>query len=262
MNTRRILKVWGDSGLRCLVASVLLVCSALASGEPRNSWLAPLENTWKLQAANQNYSITRVQSPTRHGNESLRFEVRKGDVWKSWSSRTSHRAEISTKALGRRNTNNCYGFSILLPKEFPIEKTRLVLAQWLSRAAPHPSLAIRFRDGRLYITVQTDLSIKGSNARTGAPYAIFSTNDFKLDVWHDFIVEVYWSASNSGRVRIWWNGRQVANYSGPNMYRLETPTTFKYGIYRDDSERTFIAYFNEVRTGVSRSEVDPSRLRN
>ncbi len=38
------------------------------------------------------------------------------------------------------------------------------------------------------------------------------------NVWYDFVYHVKWSSGSDGLFQAWLNGRQVMNYSGPNLY--------------------------------------------
>ena len=57
-------------------------------------------------------------------------------------------------------------------------------------------------------------------------------------------------------MNVWWNGRQVVRYSGPVGYNDDFGPYFKFGLYRDDSAKTYVVYFNHVRLGDRREDVD------
>ena len=56
-------------------------------------------------------------------------------------------------------------------------------------------------------------------------------------------------------MNIWWNGRQIVRYSGPVGYHDDFGPYFKFGLYRDDSDQTYVAYFSRVRISARRGEV-------
>ena len=57
-------------------------------------------------------------------------------------------------------------------------------------------------------------------------------------------------------VNVWWNGRQVVRYAGPVGYNDDFGPYFKFGLYRDDSDKSYAVYFNRVRLGGRREDVD------
>jgi hypothetical protein len=85
---------------------------------------------------------------------------------------------------------------------------------------------------------------------------LFDAADFSRNCWHDFVIQARWSYKDDGFINIWWNGRQIVQYRGPVGYNESTGPQFKFGLYRDDTVRTYVAYFNHVKFGTSPEEVD------
>ena len=69
------------------------------------------------------------------------------------------------------------------------------------------------------------------------------------------MIQAKWSCKDNGFVNIWWNGKQIVEYSGPVGYDMELAPQFKFGLYRDATEKTYIAYFNQVKVGNSSKDV-------
>lgn len=232
-----------------------LGCASASHKSRSVSWLAEYES-WHQKTDVKGYSIQRVTDIARHQQDSLRFEVRPGDGWTNHGRKT-FRAEISTEVTAPFGSEQWYGFSLYIPANFPKENNRLILAQWWGETRPNdpvvrsPPLALRYRNGRLYI----DLRYLG-----GSPKEIFSGDLFELGKWHDFIFYVKWSASE-GFAHIWLNKQKVAEYHGPIGDEAITGITPQFGIYRDDSKKTYVCYFNEYRVGSTFDEVDPGMAR-
>jgi len=68
-------------------------------------------------------------------------------------------------------------------------------------------------------------------------------------------VQAKWSWQPDGFVNIWWNKKQVVEYRGPVGYRHKKGPQFKFGLYRDATEKTYVAYFDQVNSGDSSKEV-------
>ncbi len=228
-----------------------------------------MTNSWILQSADNNYAIQTSSSISRHpGGKSYRFELRKGDVWISqYSAEPSFRAEINTDDFVSINSVQWYGFSMFLPNDFPIEDNRLVLGQWWARSktwmgevSKSPPISQNFRSGvfRIRVRHSSDRILKDTDAPTNT---VFEAKNFPLGKWNDFVYQVKWSYKRDGFINIWFNGKQVARYRGPVGYNDDIGPKFKFGIYRDASDQTQIAYFDEVRRGKSYAEVDPAALR-
>ncbi|MGA1981982.1 MAG: polysaccharide lyase [Acidobacteriaceae bacterium] len=168
-----------------------------------------------------------------------------------------------------------YSWSMYLAPDFPIVPVRLVVAQWhqncnrrarplATQPAPEalelglqpdpsrspcdndsPSLAIRYMDGVLRVT-----RALGDNK--------FTLWEEKRDLrgrWLDIRVQARFSPESTGRVKVWFDGRQVVDYAGP-LANPETPASgysspgifnFKFGLYRDVMPQPMTAYFDEYR---------------
>lgn len=211
------------------------------------------------------HAIQRDSKIVRAGSHSVRFEVRQGD--KRFNSRkdVSYRAELYIDKEVLMNVETWYGFSLFIPKDFPIEDNRLVIGQWWSLgeakerwAKRSPVLALRFVNGRFYITTRNSRErIMAGNS--GKEAVIHENYNFPLGIWNDFIFQVKWSYKEDGFVNVWQNGKQIVKYSGGIGYNDDRGPIFKVGIYKDDSPSTYIVYFDEVRMAKSFQEVDPSQ---
>jgi hypothetical protein len=222
----------------------------------------PLKSSWVLQSPGKPYSIQTDASIKENGEDSLRFEVRSGETWRDASLTKSFRAEVATETFPPIKSKRWYSFSVFLPADFPIENNRFVFAQWHGenmeahgQPPRSPPLAFRFRKGRLIIDIQHSDAEVIPDPDAVPTEVLLETKDFALGQWHDFFVEAKWSYAEDGLVNVWRNGRQVVAYRGPVGYRENVGPQFKFGIYRNDSARTYIAYFNHVKEGATMADV-------
>ncbi len=225
-------------------------------------WMKPLQFAWGSQSPGKPYSIASVSHVQRDGIDSVRFELREGEQYCDLFGKTSFRSEVNARDFPPVGTERWYSFSLLLPEDFPIENNRLVLAQWhgadkkyLGEPSRSPALAFRFSRGRFFITIRHSADRIVWNPSDACSMTLFDTERFPLGVWNDFVVQARWSYREDGQVNVWWNDQQVVNYSGPVGYNDDLGPYFKFGLYRDDSARTYIAYFNHVKMGTSREDV-------
>ena len=222
-------------------------------------------NGWVLQAPSADYAVSlEGLGPRESKAYAFRFELRKGDCWVAGQEK-SFRSEINTDDYVSINSECWYGFSMMLPADFPIEDNRLVIGQWWSKpkvaeGEPYrsPPLAQRFRKGKFHITLRHSSKRVMMNDSDAEDTTLYETKQLALGSWHDFVYQVRWSNS-SGLVNIWLDGKQVASYRGPVGYDDDLGPTFKFGIYRDDSKETYVVNFANVKRGKSMSEVEPSR---
>ena len=238
--------------------------SPIASAQSKSDWLSPLETKWKKQNPGKPYSLQIIKEPRRKKSDSLRFEIREGETWTS-TDQTTFRTEVNTNHHVPMNSENWYGFSIQLPKDFPIENNRLVLAQWwaltkeeLGEVHRSPPLQLRYADGRLSIRLRTSQLRVVKDPEKYDEKKLFETHDFKHGEWSDFVFQVKWSFKDDGFINVWWNGKQVVKYVGQTNYNDDVGPKLKFGLYRDDSKATYVSYMSEVRMGKSFDEVNPA----
>lgn len=224
-------------------------------------WLAALGGPWRRVSAGKPYSIQVVAKPSFNGEKSLRFELRKGDSWTSKSG-VSYRSEIETESAPPMNSVRWYRFAILLPEDFPIEDNRLVLFQWhgsdkksLGEASRSPVLAVRYVGGTLSITMRHSAERIVHDPDAVPNEKLFKTSDFQRGKWNDFVVQAKWAYTEDGFVNVWLNGRKVVSYQGPVGYNDDVGPYVQFGLYRDDSDKTYVSYISDVRGGNSAEDV-------
>jgi hypothetical protein len=154
-----------------------------------------------------------------------------------------------------------YACNLFIPRDFPIEDNRLVLMQWwpqtkteLGEVGRSPSMALRYSEGRITVDIRhSDLHVV-KNADTVPRVKVLSLPKFPRGLWHRFVFQVKWSF-RKGFAKIWLDGKPVADYEGPVGYDDAQGPLFKFGMYRDDSPKTYVTYFNGCREGATRQAV-------
>ena len=223
--------------------------------------MKPLDSTWVLQSPGKPYSIEVASDLKRNGEDSLRFELRSGERWVDQTLMRTFRAEIATKEFPPAGAVKWYAFSVFFPTNFPIEDNRLVFAQWKEKEAflgtrLSPSLAFRLVAGKFSIRLLHSDEKVVRDAEAVPSEALFKKSNFPLGRWHDFVVQAKWSYKDDGFVNVWWNGRQIVEYRGPVGYDEALAPQFKFGLYRDATEKTYVAFFTRVKFGNRPQDVD------
>jgi hypothetical protein len=232
---------------------------------PTASWMKPLDSTWVLESPAKPYSIQSVADMKRNGEDSLRFELRSGDTWVDQAFVSTFRAEVSTEECAPANSVRWYALSVYFPTDFPIEDNRLLIAQWHSRwhllqPGRMPPVAFRFINGQFLVTLRHSANRVIRNPEAVPGETIFQKDNFDLGRWHDFVLQAKWSCKDDGFVNIWWNGRKIVEYRGPVGYDEATGPFLKFGLYHDATDKTYVAYFNQVKSGQTAEDIgfDPS----
>jgi hypothetical protein len=187
----------------------------------------------------------------RAGRRAARIALHPGDQLPDEKGTILERAELmeAYDLVSYEDRDYSYSFSILLPRDFPVVPTRLVIAQWKQfcpsgRCRPdNPVLALRYQAGELRLTLRA-----GPKTQT-----LFRTKEEIRGRWLDLAFRVRFSRGDEGRIQALLNGRSIADYKGPTAY-AETygyPPRgrfyFKTGLYRDRSDVPMTIYLDEYR---------------
>jgi hypothetical protein len=185
----------------------------------------------------------------RSGNKAAMLILHPGDQIEEEKGTILERAEVkeSKKLFSLENSIYEYSFSILLPPDFPIVPTRLVIAQWKQdcksgNCDPNsPVIALRYVSGKFYITLQTEPK----------QITLFSQKETILNKWMDFKFQVRFSRSQDGGIKAWLSGKQIVNYKGTTAYAqnygypIPGVFYFKMGLYRDHMDQPMTIYFDD-----------------
>jgi hypothetical protein len=142
-----------------------------------------------------------------------------------------------------------YRFSLYLPRDFPIVKVRLVIAQWIQLCEwfnclpDNPVLAIRYVGGVLYVTRKND----------DGQLTMYRSDGEMRGKWMDFRFITRFSPADDGFINGWMNGRKIAEFHGVTAYRAAWGYPahgffyFKMGLYRDLMREPMTIYFDDFR---------------
>ena len=117
-----------------------------------------------------------------------------------------------------------YGWDMLIPSDYPTRgnQTRgsFIFAQWKGFVCPHAAIAHstdRTEPNHLYLRLQTVRGNPGNfDCRDVARIPLIRMGAFKGG-WRNFQVYARWSHGPDGRVVVFVDGRQLADYRGPTL---------------------------------------------
>ena len=190
----------------------------------------------------------------RHGHGAAKIKLHSGDMFEAGvgKSKDSERDELreADNLISLEGKLYEYQFSLFLPDSFPIVPVRLVIAQWkqncgknIACADDSTVMAIRFVNGKLYITQQTD----------SAQLTLFKTTEEIRNKWLDFRFQVKFSRLENGQLNAWLNGEEIINYKGVTGYSSKKGYTdksyfyFKTGLYRDCMHEPMTIYIDDYK---------------
>jgi len=185
----------------------------------------------------------------RSGSKAAMIVLHQGDQIDKERGTNLERAELkeAKKLVSTENSNYAYSFSLFLPPDFPIVPKRLVIAQWkqdceLDNCNPdNPVIALRFKAGEFYITLQTSPDQK----------ILYSQKESILGQWLDFKFHIRFSRNPDGGIKGWLNGKQIIDYNGVTAYSqtygypMPGVYYFKTGLYRDLMSETMTIYIDD-----------------
>ncbi|MCG3137364.1 MAG: hypothetical protein HJJLKODD_01208 [Phycisphaerae bacterium] len=192
----------------------------------------------------------------RCGRWSARITVREGDVAQFGDSRQfNERAELDSGKHSVMGQDVWFGFSFLVPHDFPVVDTRLVVVQWKqSGLEGSPVVAQRYVAGRHFVTIR-DLRTRGNWRAT------YDLPKIVPERWNDMVYRIRFSNGADGVVEIWMNGEQVVRCDGPTTSSAGQEQFYhKIGLYRDRMPEPMTIYVDNYAIGQSHEEVDPARF--
>jgi hypothetical protein len=231
-----------------------------------------------------NFQYIKDKTKARAGKYFQRFELRDGDCFgdDSWSDCDTNRerVEFSTRPRQPIKKNQCYGYSLMLSKDFiDTHPTNTSLGQVHQHGGPTgtagglasfpPLIQIDARQGSLYFNWH-ELSGSTTNViDVSRYYKLKSLEDMK-EVWTDisFCLDF-----KNKRMDAWVDGiKKVEILKSPIFFKPKA-IYFKHGIYRsfinkykahayytqesfDGKMPTQVVFYDEVRRGNSIKKVD------
>jgi len=188
----------------------------------------------------------------RSGRHSAEITVHEGDVEQAGDAFTRvERAELDSGHFALRGREAWYGFSLLVPKGFPVVDTRLVISSCKQSDVSRPITAQRYRNGKHTLTVEA----RGQRKE----YQLPAISQGK---WIDMIYHLRYSPGKEGLVEVWMDGKQVVTYSGPTAEAKAKDAFYnKIGLYRDRLKQPMTMYFDNYTVGPDKDAVDPAKLK-
>ena len=233
---------------------------------PWVNWTGPWHD-WNFR-----YITAKDELPIRAGWRAERIEVRPGDCFKGDCFRSPVFERVERNEHPFKNESVAvvegdtvwYGWSFYFPSNTP-ELSWAFIAQFHEHS-PHfnPSWALLKRRGRplcllhdMNLTREWDCNpwTELPHQHVSGTYPIIPHDEF-YDRWYDMVVQAHWSSKEDGFFRMWVNGVMVMDRNGANYYHDAELMIFKYGIYRIAHNQENVGYFDEIRMGRSREEVD------
>ncbi len=187
----------------------------------------------------------------RSGESSARVTVHEGDIEQDGGDgHRTERAELDSGKFALLGSSVWYGFSFLVPEDFPVVDNRLVIAQWKQDGAESPLVAERFRAGQHYLTIDAG---GGEPSRYPLPAIV-------PGAWTDMVVHIVYAAGSEGLVEIWANGEPPVSHTGSTAVPGGADRFYnKIGLYRDRWPEPMTLYFDNYAMGRDRASVDPAR---
>jgi hypothetical protein len=211
------------------------------------------------------------QGPLLYNNYSERFELRQGDCSSvdGWSDCKNDRERAELRQLPpyeRLGVPTWYSWHIYFPNDWQdTPELSVTLGQFHQWQQQKPAL--------MFVKYQGGYAVRLENSRFSKRKHAFPDRRFMLvdeknlrGKWHKILVYAKWSRFEDGMLKIWANDQLKTNMAGPNVL-YDSEIYFKYGIYRAFVSRmsdrpTGIVYYNSVRKGATRFDVDPSLNKN
>ncbi len=196
-----------------------------------------------------------VESPVRGGKRALEVTLERTVI----DGRPDYRTDFWIKGMSKSfkpGETYWYGFSVQFPADWQPDTQAELFAQWIGGNGGSPPLAIYVRGDEYQVT---------SRPKAGDTAKVWWAGPVTPDrgKWVDWVFEIRWSSAADGRVRVWKDGRQVVEATGPNMAPVDPAPYFKFGIYKwpwKASEQETpskvtrrVLYFDEIRIGNAQS---------
>lgn len=205
-----------------------------------------------------NYRIVEdSKEAIRYGWQAERFELRTGDCLLNdcfRPNRNERRERAQNPNEIELDTEYWYGWSLYVPADNPAQDSFLFFGQ-VQQAPSNEPIWMFVKNGKdPFCMLRSPTVDRSFYCEVGTDFALIDHDQF-AGQWHDFVMNVKWSQSD-GFVRLWVNGEKKADYVGSTMTPGNEFVSFVYGLYRPTNRATVIVYYDELRWGKTRAEVD------
>ncbi|MBO0145098.1 polysaccharide lyase [Agrobacterium sp. Ap1] len=223
-------------------------------------------SSFELQTAGKRYAYGKSKAPD--GSVAERFELHAGDCPKMTGDCRADRERVERSEqmpASKVGSEYWYHFSVFVPKDWPrTGPVNTKLGQFHQKGEGKPPVLFQL-DDNAYGFELSNPSLKQTDPMN--PVRPLSNITLKTasqmrGAWTDMLVHARWSTKRDGFIKVWVDGRQKVDLSGPNVDR-DQPVYFKYGIYRSFVSRyrgksypTLIAWFRDINRGTTRASVE------
>ncbi len=278
------MKVWGITGVAVFLSACMTVGpTALRSANVPDGY------SRNLMPHSHGFRYSVDGEPVRAGLVSERYELRDGDCGGDDCTNPRYRSEIRLNpqnTQARIGKDIWYGWSFYNQNvhSYPANISLMnVFGQWKMGGYNPPSVKIvqigrgeAYRNGNRNhdVVVQLDDANEGlgwgKSRNWGIVCRLFSIDEARGH-WTDIVINTNFGTGDDGYLRIWINGEQRCDYSGPISFVTDTSLypgpNFRRGIYGSSTKRwdrvqpntpkpTLVAFYDEFRVGRSREDVD------
>ncbi|UCG13344.1 MAG: polysaccharide lyase [Deltaproteobacteria bacterium] len=216
-----------------------------------------LSSIWTTKKLSKN-ALRHITSPTRTGNGAIEISVSpsaKTEI--GGDGQLTERVELreAPHVRLRMGGESWYAFSFLLPSDFPIVETRLVIARWkqsFNEATKDrsPIVSLRYMGGKLRVDV----------ARDRGKRKVYNKKIDLRNRWVDMVFRIIARTNKDGMLQVWKNGHQIVDYHGALGFRNdEDEIYFKLGLYRDHMQIPMRIIYDHFRRGRNFEEVSISK---
>jgi hypothetical protein len=199
------------------------------------------------EATRRSRSFEYVSDPVRHGEASLRFEVRDGDGVADGDDERKERCELLCleRGLSEPGDDTVYGFSIFIPADFPNPNDFNYFTQFL-RDPNSPNAHVNPTYG-LFISPSGRLRVWYRETVSPAPAGQWQEYELIKGRWVDYELRIAWRTDESGRCEVYQDGELLHVWNGQNLYPGNADTHWKIGMYRGhDIQATASAIYDRA----------------
>src|SRR5213082_1107738 len=201
---------------------------ASAQISPNAAWSCEFANSatacgFYLQAAASNRAA--VVGPGRDGSTAIELTTQLGDINIAGSD-SNERVDLAlspSSTYCNQGQDEWWAHSLMFPPGY-VPPAVAAVWNWGALFDFHNSAAGGGQPNFMVYATPTglELHMAGGATTVNRPsdpgYYSIAIGPITKNVWYDFVYHVKWSSGSDGLFQAWLNGRQVMNYSGPNLY--------------------------------------------
>ena len=210
-------------------------------------------------------SSTEDTTAFRYGWKSEKFVVSQGECFENDCYRTPvyERKEYgeSDAGLAKEGDEYWYAWSFYVPKEsiHPWSFFGQIIMPPASNSGNHEPLWMFLKRHNQPFCMVFDFTRNSNpwdcNSTATGNIILLNENEFS-GKWHDIVLHIKFTVTSEGTTEAWVDGVFKGRYDGYTLISSQKGAVMKYGIYRTSTPATTIIYYDELRKGKTRGEVD------